>query len=510
MRLRLLLAISVILSISACESISERKQPRPTLEQLASLDLKLDGEQLASAYCAACHLKPNPSLLDKRIWETRVLPDMRKRMGLYMAEDIGSPLPEDLGIPKGIYADFPLIKEKDWAKLAAYYLENAPDVLAGQEEKSVPTLGIPGFELVQPSYPQLYADLTTMLRIHPETGHLWVGQRYQKLFVVDPKNNFQVSKEYNTEVAPIDIHWNSDNSFDLLTMGLMDPSPDSVGVLANYTDDRAEAILNQLIRPVDITYADWNNDGQEDRVISHFGDHIGKLSLYLTTDSGLQEEVLSTLAGARRTIAVDFDEDGLLDVLGLMTQAQEGVFLWRNQGDGTFKERELIRFHPVFGASDFRFVDMDGDGMKDLILVNGDNADLSPILKNYHGLRIYKNLGEGQFEEKWFYPMYGASGLEVGDFDGDGAMDIFAISFFPDPEQQPKQNLIYFQQKGLYDFEPFVLAEKLTQNWMTLTSGDLDLDGDLDLVIGSFEFEELYTKPENTWTPFIVLKNLSK
>lgn len=509
MKFRLLIVIIVLFCCGACGSISERKQPAPTLEQLASLDLKLNGEQLANAYCSTCHLKPNPDLLDKVTWENKVLPDMRKRMGLYLAEDIGAPLAEDLGIPKGIYSEFPLIKNEDWDKLKEYYLENAPKSPALQKSKATPKHGIPGFQVIQPTFDSVYSDLTTMLRVHPETGELWLGHRFQKLFVLDPKNDFRMITSYSTDVAPIDIHWNNDGSFDLLTMGLMDPSPDSVGVLANYSGEVRNDVFQQLIRPVDVSYADWNGDGREDQVISHFGDHLGKLSLYLATDSVPTEIILRAQSGARRTIAVDFDNDGRLDVLGLMTQGQEGIFVWLNQGDGTFKEQEILRFHPAFGASDFRYEDMDGDGRKDLILVNGDNADLSPILKNYHGVRIFTNMGEKQFEESWFYPMHGASGLEVGDFDGDGANDIFAISFYPDPNQTPKQNLVYFRQMENSDFEPFILAENLDKNWMTLTSGDLDLDGDLDVVIGAFEFNELYAGPIGPWTPFIVLKNLT-
>ena len=88
---------SVILAIVwACEPITERKQPPPSLYQLSQSDLDLSGEQLAKGYCAACHLMPDPSVLDKKTWTT-LLPDMRKRMGLYLEEDFGTAMPEDEG-----------------------------------------------------------------------------------------------------------------------------------------------------------------------------------------------------------------------------------------------------------------------------------------------------------------------------------------------------------------------------------------------------------------------------
>jgi hypothetical protein len=140
-------------------------------------------------------------------------------------------------------------------------------------------------------------------------------------------------------------------------------------------------------------------------------------------------------------------------------------------------------------------------------LVNGDNADLSQILKNYHGVRIFENNGDGEFEEKWFYPMYGASGLEIGDFDLDGDKDLVVISFFPDRNQRPAQDLIYFRQESRNDFEPFALGKATGHHWLTLTQGDLDRDGDQDLVVGSFAFDQLYKPPTERWSPFVVLWN---
>src|SRR5882672_5799041 len=41
-----------------------------------------DGEQLARVDCAACHMFPNPELLDKQTWVSGVLPQMAARLGL--------------------------------------------------------------------------------------------------------------------------------------------------------------------------------------------------------------------------------------------------------------------------------------------------------------------------------------------------------------------------------------------------------------------------------------------
>lgn len=512
MNLKFPLYLLLLFVLIGCSPISERKQPAPSLAQLATTDLKLNGEQLANAYCGSCHVKPEPSILDQKTWVENVLPDMRKRLGLYLEEDFGIDLPEDSGVPPGIYSKVQLIQRDDWQKILEYYKENAPLSPYPQLAKVLPEKGIPGFELIQPEYDFVYPNLTTMLRIHPETGSLWVGNRFRRIFMLDPKNGFQRMDSIVTSIAPVEILWRSDSEMELLTMGLMDPSNDSIGSITKYIRNEegqwiGEKILDSLMRPVHFLKLDLNRDKQPEYVVSQFGNHLGKLSLH---SESFKEKILSGFPGARRTISSDLDQDGDLDLLVLMTQSRESLRAFINDGQADFKEKVLLEFQPAYGSSDFRFEDMNGDGFNDIILVNGDNADQSQILKNYHGVRIFLNDGENNFEESWFYPMYGASGLEIDDFDGDGDLDLFVIAFFPDSKQNPKEDLIYFRQEQNGDFNPFVLAKGIDSNWLTITKGDLDLDGDVDVVVGSFEFDDLYKRPDKNWKPFIILKNLDK
>jgi hypothetical protein len=86
---------------------------------------------------------------------------------------------------------------------------------------------------------------------------------------------------------------------------------------------------------------------------------------------------------------VDWENDGLMDVIAGYGQALEGVFCFKNFGDGKFETIPFIEFHPLYGLSDLNVQDINQYGFEDLILSNGDNADLSPLLKPYHGIRIY-------------------------------------------------------------------------------------------------------------------------
>jgi len=142
--------------------------------------------------------------------------------------------------------------------------------------------------------------------------------------------------------------------------------------------------------------------------------------------------------------------------------------------------------HALFGSSDFQMVDFDFDGDPDIVLANGDNSDQSQILKPYHGIRLYTNDGDFQFREAFFYPMYGVYKVIVHDFDDDADPDIFASSFHPDYEHGLQNSLVYLENNGDLDFAAFGFDLSSKGRWMVMDKGDLDQDGDQDIMVGSF------------------------
>ncbi len=225
-----------------------------------------------------------------------------------------------------------------------------------------------------------------------------------------------------------------------------------------------------------------------------------------------REHILKELPGARNTFIKDMNGDNLPDIVVLMTQAREGIFIFYNSGHGTFEEKQVLSFPSVYGSSYMDLADFNKDGFLDILYTNGDNADLSISFKSYHGIRIFMNDGKGNFKQSYFYPMFGASKAMAADFDLDGDLDIAAISFFTDPKQKPHEGFLLLDNQGKNQFKVSTFPEANHGKWMVMDVADMDQDGDADILLGSFlrrgmvDIEEL--QMEKKMPPsMIVLEN---
>ncbi len=448
----------------------------------------LSAEGVAQLYCADCHVFPEPQLLDKKSWQS-VLPSMRHFMGLrYDGEDPyrGKGLQEGLYLGAAdIFPDEPLISDTNWQKIEAYILQLAPDSLPLLPDRDLPQNSVFNERLVSPSLGGFPA--ICMLDFDTVNHRLYVGDING--FIAELDESFSI-KNFSQLTNPIvkSVRLHDINQLLLLDVGVLDPKDLPAGAIVmtdlNSFAQRA-VVFEELTRPVDFQLADFDHDGLDDIVVCGFGNLVGSLSWYHNTGTTYQKIPLVHQPGAIKLHCLDVEKDGDEDVIVLFAQGDEGIQLFRNDGLGNFDVDTLLRFHPLFGSTDFQLVDMDHDQDLDLVLSNGDNSDGSQVLKPYHGIRVFLNEGGFKLQESFFFPMHGAYKILVNDFDLDGDQDLIAIAFYPDYGRLD-QSIIYFENVGGNDFQPSGFHHSGAGRWMVMDVGDIDRDGDQDVIIGSF------------------------
>jgi hypothetical protein len=445
------------------------------------------GAGLAQLYCGACHLFPEPDLLDKRTWVTGTLRKMAPYLGVAQIRYAGRPDGARLQT-SGLFPSSPVVSEADWNAIRAYYLHEAPDTALPAPKRDPIQPALTHFEarVLQGTTP---SALTTLARIDSVRQGILLGDAgTASVAAFSPAGQWL----RNTPIQGAAVGLVADDRRTLVTLiGEVFPSDVPAGKVvvmpSRGDDDGAKVLLTGLQRPAETVVADLNGDGRNDLLVCGFGNYLGRLSWFeQTVEGGYNEHVLLDVPGAIRAVVRDVDRDGRLDLVVLMAQGNEGLFLFTNQGRGEFSVRPLLRFHPAFGSTGFEWVDMNGDGFPDVVLTNGDNGEYPSPFKRYHGVRIYLNDGNYNFTEAWFYPLNGAFKALARDFDGDGDLDLAVISFFPDYSQPLETGFVYLRRDGPMKFSAQTFPEATVGRWLTMDAGDVDGDGAVDLLLGAF------------------------
>lgn len=443
-----------------------------------------DGEDLAKTWCSSCHLFPEPQLLDKKTWRDKVLPDMGARLGFKTFRD-GTYRP-NLKVPDGVYAPEPLMEMAEWEQIKSWYESKAPDQLAlpqWQNRTRLEQFGIEVPERGEHDFPAVTAIL-----IDDKSHRLLVGDSYELDLKIYGKDLVLLGKVRTGGIVSRILSMSSHGFLATVIGGTISPNEDEHGLLIDVAigkEPDINRLLRGLRRPVDAAFGDFNKDGKTDYVVAGFGTHFGKLTLHLSQGDGtLRERVLLDEAGV---LSVKVIGD---DLVVLMAQGDERIIRLKNvASEQPATEETIIRFPPSQGSSSMSVVDFNGDGMMDLLYTAGDNADISPVYKPYHGVYLFTGQKDGTFRQEMFFHLDGAYGAIAEDFDQDGDMDIAVISYFPIIGQGLDESGFVYLQNNDGHFEPkYIESIGKLGRFIAITAGDIDGDGDADIALANLAF----------------------
>jgi hypothetical protein len=453
-------------------------------------------EPEAHAVCgSACHLMPPADILPRAAWR-----DTIARMTLLMQNQ-----PEPAG-PPGT-ASRTVVLPPEVQRVLRYYEQNAPEQLpaptpwppADASQFHVRRFS-PGDAPPAPAVAHVrFLDLD-------RDGHLEIvatEMRYGYIVAGDPARADSRLELIGTGASPArfePLDWDGDGVDDLMVgdLGRFLPGDHTDGAILWLRGAKrlrySRSALEGWPRVADVRGGDFNGDGKTDLIVAAFGwRKVGKVILLenQTKDYDrplLMPHVVDSRPGAIHVIPAELNGDNQLDLVALISQQSETVVAYINTGNFTFKAEPIYTApHPNWGSSGIELVDFDGDKDLDVLLAHGDTFD-DAIIKPYHGIQWLENKGTYPFVAHHLADLPGVFGIKTGDLDGNGLRDVVACAFIANAANTGEADLpalVWLAQVRPGEFERRTLERSFPRH-ASLDLGDVDQDGDLDILVGNF------------------------
>lgn len=448
--------------------------------------------------CSYCHAMPKSSSIPLDLWHHEI----KRAYSFIKASDIDQSRVPDMEITLAYFESDAPEEFEIWKSPSDYVaspLEFAPRNLE-QLQSGIP--GISNIQILERMNKQPEVILSDM-----RNGLLWSKSLSDYNSPLQPLGKVK----HPARVAVADFNQDGVQEMVVADLGSMATVNDTVGALWLMSYDvktkqyELDALMINCGRVADARPADFDGDGDVDLVVAEFGGQKNGGIFILTNESEknkkpkFKKTKIDDRTGIIHVPTCDINGDGKTDFMALISQENEKIVVFINQGDGTFESETVYDSeNPGYGSNGIKLVDMDNDSDLDVVFINGDTLDFQ-IYRPYHQIQWLENEGSFPFTHHSIMKFAGGMAVDAADLDNDGDIDLVAGAFLPfsirnpgtfedELKENPAPSLVWIEQTKPGEFEPHVLESGLYSH-AAVTCYDLDGDGDQDILTGNFSLE---------------------